>query len=84
MTISCGALELVAILTTAPSLGAITIALCVLVGFVALIYLVAPSAEHWVRMISLRDTLNTFWSRVGGMGGNPYGEVMSVPPDEVG
>lgn len=86
----CLVLELAAIATKAPALGTITIALCTLVGWVAAIYLIAPTREHLARMVSLKDTLTAFWSRGGGMGGYPMGgaypqaDGSQIPPDEAG
>lgn len=70
-------LEALAIILKAPS--GVSYALAAVVFWMATLYLVAPTSEHVARILSLRDVMNTALNK-----GTTYGEVMSVPPDEVG
>ena len=84
VTVSLLLLIRLAILKNSP--GVVTISLCATLAWVLTLYITGASAEHVARILSLRDIMNmSLQSGLGGgMGGQPYGEVMSVPPDEVG
>lgn len=67
----------VGLLNSAPA--GVSYALCGLVGWVATLYIAGPNAEQVTRILQLGAIAKAALNK-----GTSYGEVMSVPPDEVG
>lgn len=77
VSVGSGLLLLVGLLNNAPA--GVAYALCGLVGWVATLYMAGPSAEHVTTILKFGDVIKAALNK-----GTSYGEVMSVPPDEVG